>query len=475
MISKKILLLNPPSGLYRRDDRCQSRVEDQTVNIIFPPMDLASLAAVARSASADARIEDYPATRKSWNDLETSLKTHAPDYLLLSTTTATIADDLLAAQTAKKFNPYCLTMAKGEYLSQFGNKILREYPDLDLVFIGEPELTLIEILQGKPLLQIQGILFRQKNGDREDYVQTEPRPLLEDLDALPFPARDLLDNSLYTSPETGNPLTVIQANRGCPSQCIFCPAGRLSGFKLRVRSPKNILMEVRECVERFGIREFLFNGDTFTIKKSWVLELCELIQKSKLNIRWGCNSRVDTFDLERAKALKAAGCWVVAFGIESGAIDLLEKMKKHTSPDQARQAVQTAKEAGLLTHAFYIIGLPWETRETLDTTLRFARELDTEFFDFNIAYPLPGTEFYEIASKETLFDKTSLATGSYARAAVRSHTLASEELTKWRKKALLSLYMRPGYIIRTLGRVIAKPRVLKNYIREACRRLRRLL
>jgi anaerobic magnesium-protoporphyrin IX monomethyl ester cyclase len=474
-MNKKIILINPPSGLYRRDDRCQSRVEDQTVNIIFPPMDLAYLASMARQAFTDVLIEDCPATRKSWDDLETILQSFNPDFLLISTTTATISDDLLAAQTAKKINPACLTMAKGEYLSYFGHKIMEKHPDLDLIFIGEPEFTLKEILKGTPLSQIQGLLFREKNGEKPGIIQTDPRSLLDDLDTLPLPARDLLDNSLYKSPETGNPLTVIQANRGCPSHCIFCPAGRLSGYKIRVRFPKNILMELTECVERFNIREFLFNGDTFTIKKSWVLELCELIQKSKLDIRWGCNSRVDTFDPERAKALKAAGCWVVAFGIESGAIDLLEKMKKHTNLVQARQAVRVAKEAELLTHAFYIMGLPWETRETLETTLRFARELDTDFFDFNIAYPLPGTEFYEIASRERLFDETALSTGSYAQAAVRSFTLTSEELTQWRKRALLSLYLRPMYISRTLCRVITKPRILKNYLREAWRRLRRLL
>ncbi|MBN1901457.1 radical SAM protein [Candidatus Sumerlaeota bacterium] len=474
-MKKKILLLNPPSGLYRRDDRCQSRVEDQTVHIIFPPMDLAYLAAIARQEQAEPLIEDCPATRKSWNDLETILKSFNPAFLLISATTATIKDDLRASVIAKKLNPGILTMAKGEYLSHFGSKILQEHEELDIIFTGEPEFTLKEILSGIPLNDIKGLIFREISAGGGKINQTDQRPLCENLDSLPFPARDLLDNALYTSPETGNPLTVIQANRGCPSHCIFCPAGRLSGYKLRIRSPENIIFELKECVERFGIREFLFNGDTFTMKKSWVLELCELIRKNNLKIRWGCNSRVDTFDLERAKALKAAGCWVVAFGVESGSGDLLEKMKKNATPEQARQAIKAAKEAGLLTHAFYIIGLPWETKETLEITLRFARELDTDFFDFNIAYPLPGTEFYEIASREGLFDETTLSTGSYARAAARTFTLTPEQLTSWRKKALLSLYFRPLYICKTLSRVIGKPRILKNYLREAWRRLRHLL
>lgn len=475
VMKKKVLLLNPPSGLYRRDDRCQSRVEEQTVNIIFPPMDLAYLAAIARNTGAEPRIEDYPATGKSWEDLKILLQSFSPDYLAISTTTATIRDDLRAASIARDASPACLTFAKGEYVSMLGKSLLQEYPSLDAIFTGEAELALEEILRGQKLEQIKGLHFRKKSGDREEYIVTEKRPPLEDLDSLPFPARDLLNNSLYLSPETGNPLTVIQASRGCPAHCIFCPAGALSDYKLHVRSPQNIIEELKECVERYHIREFLFHGDTFTMKKSWVLELCDLICQNHLSIRWGCNSRVDTFDLERGQALKKAGCWVVAFGVESGVPDLLAKMKKNTTLDQAREAIKAAKEAGLSTHAFYIIGLPWETRETLAMTLQFARELNTDFFDFNIAYPLPGTELYEIASREGLFDPTTFDKGSYGQATMRSYTLSTEELTVWRKKALLKLYLRPGYILKTLGRVMTRPRVFKNYIREGLRRFKSLV
>jgi radical SAM superfamily enzyme YgiQ (UPF0313 family) len=474
MKMKKVFLINPPSGLYRRDDRCQSRVEDQTVRIIFPPIDLAMLAAMARLADATPRIEDFPAMRRSWKDFEHVLSEFSPDVLVISTTSATVDDDLRAAEFAKKLHPQCMVLAKGEYLAHFGEEALKTHPALDIILTGEPEMTLLEILKEVPLANIRGILFR-KSGLPDEFLRTEERQSLENPDTLPFPARDLLDNTLYRSPETGNPLTVIQANRGCTAQCIFCPAGRLSGFKLYLRSPGNIIEEVKECVERYKIREFLFNGDTFTMNKSWLLELCELIKESRLDIHWGCNSRVDTFDEERAQALKEAGCWVVAFGVESGVQEMIDRMKKKATLDDARRAVRIAKNAGLCTHAFYIIGLPWETRETLDSTLLFARELDTDFFDFNIAYPLPGTELYEIALRDGLFERSSLAGGSYASAAMRSYNLSSDELTRWRKKALLSLYLRPRFILRTLSRVAGKPRILKNYLREGVRRLRSLL
>ncbi len=474
-MSKKVILLNPPSGLYRRDDRCQSRVEEQTVNIIFPPIDLAYLAAIARRAGATAIIEDYPATGKSWDDLKNRLHSFSPDFVLISTTTATVQDDLRAAAIAKEVSPHCTTLAKGEYLSEFGESVLAEHPALDAILLGEPELTFEEIVSGNPFEEIRGLLFRKITDGGYEFIRTPPRPLLDDLDSMPFPARDLLDNSLYISPETHNPLTVISANRGCPAHCIFCPAGRLSNYALRVRSPQNIVAEVKECVERYGIREFLFNGDTFTMKKRWVLELCDLICKSGLNIHWGCNSRVDTFDAERARALKSAGCWVVAFGIESGVQELLDKMKKNARLEDAYKAVQVAKEAGLRTHSFYVIGLPWETKETLEATLRFARKLDTDFFDFNIAYPLPGTEFYEIAKRDGLFESEALSGGSYAQAAVRTYSLSSHYLTRWRKKALLSLYIRPHYVVRTLSRVVTKPRILKNYLIAGFRRIIHLL
>src|SRR5690606_18142765 len=151
---------------------------------------------------------------------------------------------------------------------------------------------------------------------------------------------------------------------------------------------QNVVEELKECVEKHGIREFLFHGDTFTINKKWLLELCALIQSEKLDIHWGCNSRVDTMDDERAAAMKAAGCWVVAFGIETGDDEMLKHMKKNATTQQARDAVACVKRNGLRVHTFFVIGLPWETEQTLENTWNFVRDLDPDFFDFNIATPL---------------------------------------------------------------------------------------
>lgn len=470
---KRALLVNPPSGLYRRDDRCQCKVEDQTVQITFPPVELALIAAVLRRAGAEVFIRDYPAKGASWDDLLDDLRSLRPDFFLVNVVTATAEADFQACEAAKDIlGDGVLTAAKGEYMEALGIEALEAHPQLDFGFHGEIERVLEKFYLGQPLAELPGLIYRADRGGAVRVQRNPGHPVLQNLDELPFPARDLLDNEIYVSPDTGNPLTVIHGNRGCPAKCVFCPAGVISGFSVRYRTPENVVAEIEDCIAKHGIREFLFHGDTFTMNKPWILKLCSLIKDKRLDIRWGCNSRVDTIDDERAAAMREAGCWVVAFGVESGSQELLDKMKKGAKVEDAIRAVEVCKRNGLRVHAFFVVGLPWETEETLQQTLELAEKLDTDFFDFNIAYPLPGTEFYEIAVAEELFE-VAPDSSSYASAAVRTHKLTSEQLTAWRRRALLKMYLRPRYIARTLWRS-GSPRVTLNYIRAGAKRLRQL-
>ncbi len=466
----KALLINPPTGLYRRDDRCQCKVEDQTVQIIFPPIELASIAASLRAAGVEPLIRDYPAMGARWENYLADLRAFAPDLVLANVTTATAERDFQALVAAREtLGPGVLTLAKGEYMEALGSEALARFPEIDLGLHGEIEQVILRLHAGDPLEALPALNWRS-----DGEVRLNPgHPLVEDLDAIPPPARDLLDNGLYRSPETGNPLTVIHGNRGCPSKCIFCPAGVMSGFKIRYREPAAIVAEIKDCIDRHGIREFLFHGDTFTINKKWLLELCDRIIAAGLRIRWGCNSRVDTIDDERAAKMKAAGCWVVAFGVETGNQAILDYMRKGQQVERAVTAAQTCRRHGLRVHTFFVIGTPLETRATLAETYAFARRLDPDFFDFNIAYPLPGTELYEIAISEGLFEQDPAATG-YGSAAVRTRELTSRDLTDWRRRALLAMYLRPGYIARTLWRA-GSPRVALNYLRAGARRFRQLV
>jgi radical SAM superfamily enzyme YgiQ (UPF0313 family) len=517
---RRILLINPPTGLYRRDDRCQCTVEDQTVQVVFPPMDLALGAAIARRDGATCRIEDYPAVRRGWESFIDDLEEFQPDVLMLNSTTATLSGDLETCRLAKERFPNLLTLAKGETLVVNAVSVLRDHPELDFVLPNEAEEAIGEVIRGVPFAEIRGSHFRgdllARYGESPTANLAEPegkaqvaksrrslvgedrvavldpeadvaaladrvffsgkRELQQDLNQLPLPARDLLRNDAYRSPETGNMIAVVHGNRGCPSKCVFCPAGVLTDFTVRYRSIDSIIGELKQCVEVHGISEFLFHGDTFTINKKWLLELCSRIQSEKLKIRWGCNSRVDTMDDERAQAMKAAGCWVVAFGIETGDDEMLVKMKKNATTAQAREAVACVKRNGLRVHTFFVIGLPWETEETLERTWKFIQDLDPDFFDFNIGTPLPGTELHGIALEHNLFEQhyDPSRTG-YASGATRTLSgLDSAFLQNWRREHLLKLYLRPKYIARMLTKAGGAKQTMQ-YVKAGTKRLKQLL
>lgn len=470
---KRALLINPPSGLYRRDDRCQAKVEDQTAAVIFPPIELAYLAAVLEQIGIECRIRDYPAENCLWLDFQTDLTEFQPDLLIINATTPTLADDLKSAEIAKRLLPNIFVVARGEYFNIYHKKILSEYPSVDAVLRGEAELTVKELVEKDDLNDVLGITFRQN----DKIIVNRTRPFLEDLDLLPFPARHLLKNQLYRSPENNLPITVIQTSRGCPYRCIFCAVGVSSGRKVRFRSPENVVTEVAECVYRFGIKNFLFNADTFTYNREWVISLCQKLIEKNLSpvIRWGANSRVDTVDKEMLTWMKKAGCWVIAFGVESGSQAMLDYMQKETTLDQARNAIKLAKSVGLKTHAFYLLGFPYETRENVIETLKFAKELDTDFFDVNIVYPLPGTPLANFITKHNLWEQLNGSKkASYAIAGIRTFYLTSGQLTKLRKKMLWRLYLRPAYIIRTL-RNAGSIRNIYYYLRAGYHRAKNLL
>ena len=466
---KKVFLIYPPTGVYMRDDRCQAPVEGMTAQPNRAPLDLAYMAAMLEKLEITCRIEDYAAKKSPWDDLEKDLRRFKPDLLLVSVTTPTIQQDLAACRIAKKIDPEILTVAKGAHFTSKDDEVLLQFPELDLVIRGESEHAIVEIVERKDLSTILGLAYRsegvlKRNADRP-YIE------VDNLDQLPFPARHLLNNDLYVAPDTGEPITMINTGRGCPHQCIYCAVTIASGYKLKVRTPANIVDEIEECVKKHHIRNFFFRADTFTWDEKWVTDLCGMIIERKLDIRWGSNSRVETSSEKRLEAMKRAGCWVIGFGIESGNQEMLDKMKKRAKLEDAEKAIALCKKHGIKTYGLFLIGLPWETLETVKQSVDFAKKINPSFLDFNIAYPLPGTEYYRIAKEMGLFSDQDLSKGDYARPIVRTLTLSTAQLISLRKKALLGFYLRPTYIFNTL-RDIRSFHVFVNYVRSGLRLLR---
>ncbi len=471
MSPERILLIVPPTGRYIREDRCQTPIEKLKTVALRPPIDLLYAAASFERAGCACRVVDFPAKEKSWEHLENLLREFRPAMIVLSITTPSLPLDVEAARQAKTILPGILTVAKGAHFNTLDLHALEQYPQLDVALRGEYEQTCRELGEGRPLAEIHGITWRAPDGALR---RNPDRALMENLDELPFPARHLVHNELYIRPDTGEPQTTIVTNRGCPFSCIFCLANQVAGRKNRTRSQENILAEIEECVYKFGIRNFLFRSDLFTASKEWVIGLCEKITGRGLGISWACNSRVDTIDREVLRAMKRAGCWLIAYGVESGDQATLDRMNKRTDLNKAREALRMTREEGLCSSIYFLFGMPWDDQKVFDADLRFAREINPDFIEIFYVYPFPGTKLYEIAVAEGLLKEGEIPAAAYDSPAMPTLHVGIDELTKWRRRFLRRFYMRPGYIFRTISR-IRSPRVLWNYMKYGVRQMLDLL
>ncbi len=467
---KKAYLAVPPTGKYIREDRCQTPLDELHTVALRPPIDLLYVAGALEQAGVECRVQDYPGHDLTWDAFKRDIQKFQPDALILSITTPTLADDVQAAAIAKEINPNIITICKGAHFKHLDQEALKLYPQIDIVVRGEYEETMSDLSSGKPWPDVAGITHRTENGS----VRNSEREFIQNIDNIAFPARNLIDNSIYIRPDTEERQTTIVTSRGCPFPCIYCLAPKVSGQKVRTRSPQNVLAEIKECVEKYGIRNFLFRSDLFTAKKAWVVELCQAIQAEGLDIKWSCNSRIDTLEEEMLVEMRKAGCWLIAFGVEHGDPEMLELMRKQLDFDKIEPAIKLCKKVGIKTSVYFLIGLPWESRDSFEKTKSFARQLDPDFVEFFYTYPFYGTEFYEVAVKEGLLEEGTLPHAAYNSPAIATKHLTLEELKPLRKEALRSFYLRPGYIFRTLTSN-PSPKVFKNYMIYGLRQLKDLV
>lgn len=451
---KRILLIYPPSPVINREDRCQQPTKELLVIPPLPPTDLMYLAAVAEKTGFEAKIADY----SQGGDFEKDLKEFCPDYLLINVATPTFKSDLGALTVAKEICPDVVTIAKGAAFLTVAFEVMYFQKDLDLILFGEPEDTLKEVLEGKDYSKILGLYYR----DDLRAKFTGSRPFIEDLDKLPYPARHLVDNNIYRRPDNNKVQAVIKVSRGCPFHCFFCLATPVSGAKVRKRSAENIIEEIKECVDKYGITNFLFWSDIFNIDKAWVMDLCQKIIDSGLKITWSANTRADTADEEMAQKMYEAGCRLVSIGVESGSQEMLDKIGKRITLDDVRLTVKIFKKAGIRIYNYFVIGLPWEDEDTVEDTIDFAIELDSDFISFYTATPLPGSKFYDYAKEHNLINSDTSFSSAYFYPSVNTHHLSKERVFELHKKAIRKFYLRPAYILRMLSRIRSFTE-LKNY------------
>ena len=486
---KKILLIYPPSPVMNREDRCQQPTEDLLVIPPLPPMDLMYMAAVAESVGLEARVEDYSGAsseekrvkgKEKWkmengkwkmvsnsshvSRLTSHLQQFQPDYLVLNVASTTLKNDLSLLDIAKEVLPNVITIAKGAHFLTENTDILYKYKALDLIIVGEAEDTLKEILQGKPYDKIKGLCYRDGQNFKFLAKYTGKRPFIKDLDKLPFPARHLVNNKLFRRPDNNKVQTIIKVSRGCPHHCFFCLATPVSGAKVRYRSAENIIEEIKECVKKYKIKNFLFWSDLFNFDREWTIDLCKKIIESGLKITWSANTRADTADKEMADLMYKSGCRLVSIGVESGSQYILDKIGKKITISNIIDTVKIFKKAKIKTYNYFVIGLPWDNEETIEQTIRFAILLNSDFVSFYTATPLPGTRFYKFAQEKNLINDKDSFEGAYYAPIVNTMCLSKKRVFELHKSAIKRFYLRPGYIFKAISNIRSFAEV-KNYIK----------
>lgn len=446
----RVLLINPPFTEY-------GGLEGQGGK--SAPLNLAYLASYLRKEKPYTKISilDCENLRLKYPEIENRIKEYQPDVMGITMPTPVYTQGLEVAKIAKWINPNIKVVVGGPHPTAFPKEVSGE-PCIDAAVYGEGEKTFTNLVDafenGYSLKSIKGIAYNT-------YLNP-PQPLIENLDTIPFPARDLLPLDVYYAPptkrETNTPNANIISSRGCPYNCTYCMSRIIWQKKVRFRSVQNVIDEIKECINKYGRGEFNFNDELFTLNRKRTLEFCDMVAKCDLRISWVCALRVDYVWGDVLYKMKEAGCKKVMFGFESGSQKVLDLMKKGTTLKQAEEAVKTTKRIGIKTSGAFMIGNIGETEETVRETINFAKKLNVDTVSFYVASPYPGTEFYNTAKEKGYLRKGlrwkdfSLIIGQ-AKPPLNLPGMTSQRIAYWQKRAYREYYLNPKFLWTRLKRI----------------------
>jgi len=424
----KILLVNPGS------DNAFFKV-----GFVIPPLGLAYIASTVRDAGHDVAIHDFGIERGGAPDYS------AYDLVGISSDTSRNGRAVEIAKDAKAAG--AKVVIGGPHVTFMDEEVLAE-SSIDFILRGEAEESAVELAdaldKGLPLYGIAGLSYR-KDGV---FTRNPDRDPPQDLDALPFPARDLLNINRYRNIELAKRrITSIVSSRGCPGNCSFCCSPKFNGRRWRARSVDSLLSEIRLVVGKYGFGGVAFMDDNFTFDPKRVIELSKAIIEEGLDIKWWCFSRVDTVirNPEIVSWMGRSGCRYIFMGVESPRQSTLDAYSKKTSADYAKKAVRLLKDNGIETLAGYILGSPDETRKMVEETIKFSIKLDTGGVQYTLLTPFPGTDLY--ADMQDRLLTRDWAKFDCMHPVVRSDHLVPDELSELLFSAYKSFYIRPKRIL----------------------------
>ncbi len=414
-------------------------ISPKTMVSCSPPLGLAYIAAVLRENDyKDVNIIDLNVINNE-NKLEKIIEKKNPDIVGITFMTANIKEAENIASLVKKHNKDTTVITGGVHPSIMPQETLKN-KNIDIVAIGEGEYTFLDIVNSidkkKPLNKVKGIYYKN-NGIIK---KTEPRKYIENLDELPYPARDLLPMNYYLSniPEYPMimPVTQLCVIRGCPFNCSFCQptSKKMFGTKVRSRHPENILDEIEYLIKKYKLGAVNLNADTLTANKKWIYTFCDTIKERNLDFNWNNGTRVNTVTRDIIKKMSEAGCYFTQFGVESGSQRILDKiMNKGITIKQTKNAFKWCHEFGIITGANIMIGSPTETRYDLYLTYKLLKQIKPDIISAYVTNPLPGTYLYDYAKSKNLIKTNDLTKLQRHSTGTMKREIDDEDIEKYTK------------------------------------------
>ena len=458
MLGRRTLLVNPPliNGIaFTRQGRCQER--EEVLGTTKPPYTLALAATLLRAAGCDIRLVDATAERLSIGELISRLDAEGfvPTLILFPSTTPTLDADV--AEIARLKQRYQAPMfCFGPHASTAAAESMARAPQVDGMFVGEPEDAIVQ-LAALPSLdslgEVPSLTWRTPAGSA---VPHRAHGSYAGFPEMPYPAWDLLSLDRYALPLVDKPYVIVETSRGCPYTCDFCVAPIHQGKKFRERSAKALVDEMERSYREHGVEFFYLWGDTVTLNVKSFTAFCDELIARQLPVRWFGNARADNLtDAAFVHRLRRAGCWMLALGVESESDEVRKDMVKRLERQKIQTAFRNMRDAGIRSFAFFILGYPGETRESMQRTVEYAVELDPDFANFYPAVPYPGTALWDKCVREGLIDAASAdwSKMEYSYYLLRGNGLDERVVMDAINRAKRRFFLRPGYVARHLGDV----------------------
>lgn len=418
-MNKRILLVSPLRNYSMKNE-------------MYPSGALLTLGTLLKKQGHDVRVMHMVADKADSYEFVRVLLEFDPSIVGFTVSTYQTKMTRALSQITKLHDDGLITIAGGPHPSALGSQFLDDFPSVDIAVSGEGEDAMTDIAQDVPLSDVRGIHYRQLGR----VVSNDPAPLRENLNDLPLPDGSLINFKRYSGlfPVGRRPSMFIMSSRGCPYQCTFCSKS-IYGNTLRLRSPENIMEEVELLYKDWGVREIHFGDDTFNANHWWAGELLDLIIKrgyqKKLLFRVALRVNERILDLDFLKHLKAAGVWLTCFGVENGNQDMLNRMSKGITIEEVKRALSLTHSVGIKTEAYFIIGMPGETHQTIRESRDLYKEIRPYWGGFSRAMPFPGTKFAREVKETGRLLCEDYDEFSPSHTVVRTEALTADEIDRW--------------------------------------------